>query len=728
MREIIRALSLAIALIALKTVADLQSFPDHPSALIGSPRRELVVDRRGLRLSSSFDNEWNHFEQLRLEEVPDTLVRAFVTAEDRRFYEHAGVDWSARLSAILSAIRSGRLFRGASTITEQVVRILHERPRTFWSRWVETWEAYALERKWEKNTILEFYINQVPYASRRRGVLQASRLYFRRDFSTLNPAELLSLAVLVRSPSQLDPRKNPERLKKRVSQLAQALGSIPLGETTLASLGAQGSEAERNISLEVEVSAPQFIRFARERQKILNASYGSIAPATLATTLDSELQVFAQRVLDDQIQKLKAKQVRHGALLIADHQSGEILAWVTSGDTDYDTVRVPRQPGSAIKPFVYGLALEKGWTAATLINDEPLFTAVGRGIHPIRNYSRTHYGPVTLREALGNSLNIPAIKAVKFVTPEALLALLKRAGFSSLHQTADHYGEGLALGSAEVSLFELVQAYAMLAEQGRFRPLKGLRNEVVDLGEAVFEPEIATLLTNILSDPKARLLEFGRHSILNFQIPTAVKTGTATDFRDAWAVGYNSRFIAGVWMGHLDRLPTDGNTGAKAPALILRSVMSFLAKREDSFLNALPLSSSLVAREICRMDGRIILASTSREGCAPYTEYFLQGTEGNIQAPPPVEPSHPRIAHPVAGMEVAWDPRVPKHSQALELRLENEGEAQDIEWVVDGKRFARTRKGSVLWPVERGPHRIHARVFRGDGAPLATEEIKFKVK
>jgi len=723
-RGMIIASVFAASLIAVKTLYDFRPPPASPWALTGQIQRQMIVDRRGDRLVDTYENRWNEFDQVAFSTVPEFLINSFLTSEDRKFYSHAGVDWQGRLSALSSALRRGEIHRGASTISEQVVRMLTPRPRTFWSRWMETWEAYALERKWDKVSIFEFYLNQVPYSGKRRGIAQAARYYFGRDLGTLNNAEMLSLAVLVRAPALFDPNSHSDRLLKRIEWLAHDMGVDPAKDESIQVAKLNGFDLSR--SSRIEVNAGAFSDFARKSFQKWRETHG-VSAGVIETTLDGSLQNFSQKILDYEIGNLKKKNVNHAALLIADHQSGEVLAWAVAGGTDYNTVLVARQPGSALKPFLYGLAFEKGWSPATVLIDEPLVTAVGRGVHPIRNYSREYYGPVTVREALGNSLNTPAIKTVKFVTPQALLEFLKQAQFSTLKESADFYGEGLALGSSEVSLFELVQAYSLFANKGRVRPLRWFKLEPTRLNETILDPMAASLVSHILRDPKARMLEFGSTSILNFPAPTSVKTGTATDYRDAWAVGFNGRYVVGIWMGDLDRRPTDGNTGARGPALLLRSVFNHL-NQEMPAVRPLALHENLLAQEVCKQDGRVVLKQN--QTCQSYTEYFVPGTEltARTLTAEPASLGKARISFPLPHVEVAWDPRLPESAQALELRVEDVGAKDHVRWWMNDKYLGETNQKSLLWPIVRGSQKLSAQIVRSDGSTENLHPVPFMVK
>ena len=310
------------------------------------------------------------------------------------------------------------------------------------------------------------------------------------------------------------------------------------------------------------------------------------------------------------------------------HVLDVLQAWVVGhayakGDsTDavmgYDTVITPRQPGSTMKPLLYATALEKGWTAATLINDNELAEAVGGGQHTFHNYSHIHYGLIRLREALGNSLNIPAVRTLKFVGTAPFLERLHDLGVNSLQQHPDFYGDGLALGNGEVTLYEMAQAYTVLARHGNFTPLT-FRQGASSTGASrqVFSPEVSSLIANILSDPDARSLEFGAG--LQFPVETAIKTGTSSDYRDAWAIGFDYAHTVAVWMGNLNDVPMDGVTGSLGPAMVLRSVFAQLNRGQDT--RGLWLSSKLVGADICRKDGR-----PSDGHCQSVPEWFLPGT------------------------------------------------------------------------------------------------------
>ena len=450
----------------------------------------------------------------------------------------------------------------------------------------------------------------------------------------------------------------------------------------------------------------------------------------LRTTLSAPLQQEIQDILDHRLRDLKRRGVQNGAVLAVDHQKNEILAWVNGGSVDevqdswIDPVVTPRQPGSTLKPFLYALALEKGWTTATLVEDLPLAAPVGHVLHTFHNYSRTHYGPLPLRYALGNSLNTPAVRTIQYVGVHNFLRCLENLGIHSLHRHPDYYGEGLALGNGEITLLELVRAYTVLASRGVYRPLKTIMDDEdrAHKGVRVFSTETASLMGNILSDPDARRLEFGQGSLLRFPVQTAVKTGTSSDYRDAWAVGYNDRFTVGVWVGNLDHQATHGVTGASGPALVLRSVFAELNRNRQT--QALFLSPQLVKVDICRET-----AQPFDDRCSSVSEWFVPGTEPRSKLSPRPDIKQPYLQRPTHGLQLAMDPRIPDNHEAFQFQMANLPENATVDWYVDGKLLATTPTRNYLWPLARGTHLAMARVWTPDDAsPMETARVNFMVK
>jgi penicillin-binding protein 1C len=712
----------SVAGLALATRASLRDFPQDLAALTGSAVKSQVLARDGTPLSYTLENAWNTTDALPLAAVPALLQNAFIVAEDQHFYQHHGVDWPARAAALWLDLRQGAPIRGASSITEQVVRMIHPRARNLWSRWVEGFEAARLDARLSKRQILEFYLNQVPYAERRRGVVQAAHLYFDRGLDTLSPGEQLALAVLVRSPAGMDLRHNPSRARRALEQLADRLQQR--GDLSTAQRAQVHSDPWVLNGAPAAPEASHFVRHA------LDAGRTGPVSAQVRTTLDPHVQLIAQKILDGALADLARRHVHDGALLVIDHRRNEILAWVVGRATPsrdaadsasgYDTLLTPRQPGSTMKPLLYALALERGWTAATLIDDAELSESMSGGQHTFHNYSHRHYGPLRLREALGNSLNIPAVKTLKFVGEDVFMERLHALGVTSLTQHPEFYGDGLALGNGEVSLYEMAQAYAALARAGRYQPLTLLANDSTPRPEvSVFTPAVATLIGNILADPDARMREFGRG--LQFPVETAIKTGTSTDYRDAWAIAFDYRHTIAVWMGNLDGAATDGVTGAVGPAMVLRTLFSELNRNQDT--RPLALSRDLERAKICRIDGRL-----ADDECDTTTEWFVPGTVPHADLnPEPATPQY-RVLQPTAGLQIAHDPRIPAEFEALPMQIAAVPGLSRVDWYVDGKLAAHTTDAHYPWPLERGTHSVKALVWTENGGGAhSTDDIRFYV-
>jgi penicillin-binding protein 1C len=706
--------TLAALTLGIATYRALREFPEDIAIVSGAARKSQVLAREGTPLSYTRENMWNTGELVSLAAVPALLQRAFIVAEDQHYYDHHGIDWTARLAAIWQDLRAGAVVRGASSITEQTVRILHPRPRNLWSRWIESIEATRLESRFSKTQILTFYLNQVPYAERRRGVVQAARLYFARGLDTLSPAEQLALAVLVRSPTGMDLRRNEPRARRAIEQLADRL--LQRGDLTPAQREQVRTDPLQLDATNATLDASHFVSHA------LAGADAQRMPDQIRTTLDPNTQMIAQRILDAALTRLAKRRVKDGAVLVIDHRRNEIQAWVVGRQTavGYDTVLTPRQPGSTMKPLLYALALEQGWTAATLIDDSELAESMGTGQHTFHNYSHVHYGPLRLREALGNSLNIPAVRTLKFVGQNRFLDRLHAVGITSLAQHPDFYGDGLALGNGEVSLYEMAQAYTVLARQGRYRPLTILSEDAEPRADArIFAPEIATLIGNILADPDARALEFGRG--LQFPVETAIKTGTSTDYRDAWAIAFDYRHTIAVWMGNLDGSATNGVTGAVGPAMVLRTLFSELNRNQDT--HDLALSRALIQAKICRRDGL-----PADEACASTTEWFAPGTLPARSGTPRGAAVQYRVLQPTVGLHVAHDPRIPAELEALPMQVAAVPGLQRVDWYIDGKQVSSTTVAHYAWPLARGSHEVYTKIWDDAASePHETEPVRFQV-
>jgi len=704
-----------VAMLSIATSSSIKAFPDDLQTHIAVTKKNTYLDRYGHRLNTTYENDWNIYDVVRLHDIPEFLRDAFLLSEDKRFFTHTGVDWLARANAARQNLLAGHIVRGASTITEQVVRMLHPRPRTFWARWIEGFEACALERKFSKLEILEFYLNQVPYKAKRRGVVQAAHYYFDRDLSTLNRKEMLALAILVRSPRWLDPKKQLASLDRSIADL---IGRLELAQEAKSQVSQQKLALGQGASKQ---NMAHFIRYADD-----NIERYPLNSSAVNTTIDLDLQTKIQQILDSRLDSLQARHVDNGAVLVVDHTTNEILAWVVgyAGKqqkqyNEINAVTVRRQPGSTLKPLLYAKALEQGWTAASMLDDTPLEESVGLGMHTYHNYSRDHYGLISLREALGNSLNIPAIRAIQFVGPAQFLSFLHDLGIESLTGHPNVYGDGLALGNGEIQLLELVQAYTVLARMGDFKPLAIFEGEQSsNRSHRILSEDIASLIADIMSDPGAREKEFGWNSLLNFPYQTAVKTGTSSDYHDAWAIGFNDRYTVGIWVGNLDYRAMNKVTGSTGAVLALRSIFNELNKTRE--VRRLFFSKNLIKHRVCIETGL-----PADEESEARDEWFVPGT---VPCGDEKVKERVRVRKPSNGLMMAMDPRIPDQDEYFEFAISNVPGIRKVKWYVNDEFAGQSEKATFVWPLSRGSYRAKAEVFfRDRDAAVLTDEVAYTV-
>jgi len=680
-----------------------------------------VTAMDGTPLTISFRGRYNQAAVRDLSAIPSLLRKAFVMAEDQRFWRHSGIDWAARLAALWGNLWAGRNKRGASTIAEQAVRIIHPRPRTYWSHWVAGFDAQRLVQRFGRAQVLAFYLNQVPYAAQRRGVVQAAPYYFGRDLGALNAAQQLALAVLVRSPEGYDPRQHPTRLRQAVNTLAKRL--LDAGDIHADQYRAIQHAALQPKQRPLAVDAGPFVIQARRQAR----EYGFTGQA-LRTTLDAELQQAVQQRLRAQQQALASANVRNAAALVVDNSSGGVLAWAVApaGDPyDIDPVVTPRQPGSTLKPFVYGLALaELGWQADRVLMDTPLSERVQEGIHHYRNYSGKHYGPVSVRYALGNSLNIPAVRVAQAVGVRKIVTLFRALGFQDFTQSMDHYGAAIVLGDGAVSLFDLVQGYASLARRGNFLPLTLLADTIQPEPPAVMPGAVTSLVADILSDPEARAAEFGHDSLLNLPSPTAMKTGTSSDYHDSWTVGFDDQYTVGVWMGRLDGGVTQKITGAHGAAPVVRQIFKVL--RQQAPYAGLWLSPELQSFPSCQRLGPPPCIER-QEWRLPEQSSSPKTTRTNAAHAVKI----PRIKQPLANEQLAIDPRTPRSAQTYRFRLETAGhDIRKVVWRLNDQPLSGRPEEdfSQRWRIQPGQHQLRASVWVAErDAPYELGPVPFSV-
>ncbi len=646
---------------------------------------ELRVDPYGRRL------EWTP-----LSAISPALVDALVAAEDRRFHAHGGVDWLAAGAAALAVFTGGER-GGASTISMQLAALLDSRIRASGKRdldhkWLQMRAALAMERVLDKGQVLEAYLNLVTFRGELQGIAAASLGLFDKAPAALTAPEAAILAALVRGPNAA---------VSVVSRRACGVTRRLVDDADCESLDARVRDA--------------FSRGAKLRQRVADAPH--VARRLLArgttwvrSTLDARLQSLATRTLRDVLSSLRHRNARDGAVLVVDNLTGEVLAYVGNGgdnpDAYYvDGVRAPRQAGSTLKPFLYGLAIEqRRLTAASFLDDSPVSLQTPTGAYVPQNYDNRFRGRVSVRTALAGSVNVPAVRALMLTGVDAFADRLRAVGFEHVTQPGDYYGYSLALGSAEVTLWQLVAAYRALAAGGEILPLTLAPRARPVPPRSVMEPGAAFIVADILADRGARAGTFGLDNVLSLGIPASVKTGTSKDMRDNWCVGFTGRYTVGVWVGNFDGEPMHDVSGVSGAAPAWARIMAALHDGRPPHRRAPP---SNVER------ARVDLAGVE----PPRLEWFLEGTTTHSVVPLAARAAAPRIRYPGQGMIMAIDADIPPAHQRVFFETTTGG---DFAWRLNGDPVD-ARAG---WAPVPGTHELEL----VDAGGAVVDHVRFIVR
>ncbi len=628
----------------LSTLSDLRA--QHRSSLVS------VLDRRGEPLAQlRQDHRQLQLDWLALEDHSPALIRMVLRAEDQDFERHAGVDFAALLAALRQQAQGGK--RGASTISMQLVGMLdadlardrRTQTRSVGQKISQATSALWLERRWSKAQILEAYLNKVPLSGELVGMAAASRALFGKAAHGLNEQESAILAAMLRAPNAA-----PATIARRACQLLQASAcELMEGQVRIALSQARRPDL---------VDKPLAAHYARH---LLRPD--SVLP--LRTTIDARLQRLANEALQRHLRELMRQQVEDGAVLVLDRLSGEVLAWVGSSGSLSDAAQVDyvlarRQAGSTLKPFLYAQAIEeRRLTAASLLDDRPVDLSTVAGLYVPRNYEAQYAGPVSARTALASSLNIPAVRVAVMLTPERVFQTLSGLGLR-MRESGGYFGYSIALGSAEVSLQELTQAYRQLS--------------LLDRRSAGLSPASKFIVGDMLADNPARALTFGLNSPLATRGWAAAKTGTSKDMRDNWCIGFTDRYVIGVWVGNASGEPMHRVSGVTGAAPIWAELVQALHRDQVS---RPPQAPAGLVRQALQFEGAA--QDVARQ------EWFLPGTERSLVRLESSAQQAPRILHPVSGTILALDPDIPPQQQRLVLRAS--GRAPGQFWQVDGQRL-----------------------------------------
>jgi penicillin-binding protein 1C len=649
------------------------------------PSEAYLLDRNGKPLHElRMDFTVRRLPWVGVDQVSPALISALLTAEDRRFYQHHGVDWRALAVGSLGPL-VGKPARGASTLTMQLAAMLDPQlapgqgRRTLAQKCAQLRAALELEETWGKPEVLEAYLNLVGFRGELQGIAATARAFFGKQPSGLSENEALVLAAVLPSPNG-----GASRIGNRACAIAKAgqlAADCPGLQALVASVLSRAWQIDPSVELAPHL-ARQLLKIPGER---------------LSTTLDAAIQRLAFNAVNQQLRGLAGSNVRDGAALVVDNETGEVLAYVGSAGpfskaAKVDGIRARRQAGSTLKPFLYGLTLEKRYlTAASILDDAPIHLETDSGLYIPQNYDRDYKGRVSVRTALASSLNIPAVRALVLIGVGRFRDRLRDFGYLSISQPGEYYGFSLALGSAEVSLLEQVNAYRALANGGFYAPLHFRLGEKAGMPQQVLDESAAFIIADILSDRTGRAVTFGLSNPLATRFWAAVKTGTSKDMRDNWCIGFSRKYTVGVWVGNFEgdsMQDVSGVTGA-APAWL--EIMNALQVNQVS--NPPESATGVVRRDI-----RYLPAVEP-----PRSEWFMAGTETDVVRLAESSTQASRIVSPANGVIIALDPDIPYENQAVFFTARP---AQaSLDFMLDGKILGGAAN-SLKWRLTPGRHKL----------------------
>jgi penicillin-binding protein 1C len=707
--------------VALALAAALTELPPELAERRPPSTGVVLRDRSAAVLRELRGDDGARARWITLDEAGPRFPRALVAAEDLRFYRHPGVDPIAILRAALQDLAARRVVSGASTLTQQLARALFKRPRTLRGKLAEMALAIRIEWSLSKGEILEQYQNRIAFGPSLRGVEAASRAYFDKPARDLSLAEAAALASLPRGPSLYDPAKGAERLLRRRDRVLGRMRGAGLASADEVERAAR-EPLVKSPGAGLGLSAPHLVRavMAGAIEPPLGPLRNRAREITL--TIDRSLQREIEVLAAFAVRGLRGRHVSAAAVVVLENATCEILAYVGSPDIEdaarlghNDGVLALRQPGSALKPFVYELAMERlGWTAATALPDVELYLPTRDGDYHPNNYDGRFHGPVRIREALADSFNVPAVFTAAALGPARVLERLRALGLLSLGEDAEHYGAAIALGDGEVRLLDLAAAYAAIARGGALLPPRAVKAAVGKDGASiplpaakpipVMDPGAAYVVTSILADPEARLASFGPGSPLELPFPAAAKTGTSKGFRDNLAVGFTPEVTVAVWVGNFDGSPMEGVSGVSGAGPLFHDALIAAMRGRPAGGFAEP--AGLEEATVCSLSGEL-----PGPACEHTRREVFARVGGRRTLPERTCPMHERVRVDVAtGLRAG-----PACSSGVEARSFERFGAELSAW-------ARTA-GRTLAPEAYAP-----RCPEGDAARAATGDARGRMR
>lgn len=709
--------------------------------LVAPPPTPILLDRQGDFLAQfgavvtdpdgARRTEYGYWP---LAALPERVAAATVALEDRRFWNHPGVDALAVLRASWQAASDGRVRSGASTLAMQVARMQHPAPRTLWNKLVEAGVALLVTQRYGQDAVLRHYLQIAPYGNGSHGIAHAARWYFDKPVQDLAWAEIAFLTAIPQAPGRMNPYR-PEGRRAIVRRGARLLGLLAergvitaeerrLAETQIQSLRPR-ERGRRPPELHALLHVGRLLQrdgLPRGREPLLRA------------TLDLGLQRDIAALIEAAWPEWRELGAEQAAVLVVERAGFAVRAALGSRDYFHspagavDFLHVPRSPGSTLKPFLYALALDRDrLTPASWLPDQP------EGAAGIGNADGRFLGPLRPRQALANSRNVPAIHLLRRVGLSSFFALLRQLDLSGgmRHSDPDRWGLSLALGGLPTTLERLVRAYGALADDGRLPSLRWYEGQPAPAARPVLSPAAARQVTLFLADPLARLPSFPRYGPTDYPFAVALKTGTSQGYRDAWIVAYSAEYLVGVWIGRGDVNPMRRMTGGRAPAALARAILLRLHRSPPGEIGEadFPPPAGYRPAELCLhpvppgepcartlrewVPPDLLVAAPPLVSSGPAEVAGLRPTPSDSPQDAPVEVT---IVAPEANARLWRNPEAPAVANRIALKAVVRGPVAQVVWYVDDQPYGIAAAGQPLyWPLQKGTHHFQARLpFRDE--------------
>jgi penicillin-binding protein 1C len=718
------------------------------ASLVSPPASEIVFDRNGAFITQIAhgrqENNKVDYGFWPLQATPDRIMRATLVLEDRRFYDHPGVDWRAVLRAGWANVTHRSRQQGASSVAMQVARMQQPGPRSLASKIREAATGLAIVARNGHDATLKHYLRIAPYGNGSHGVAHAARFYFDKPLDDLSWAQAALLAAIPKAPGRMNiAREDGLRLATaRARRAIERLTKEGALDEAQAALALRELAAMRPVALK---RRPDMLHLALRYEHLVRD--GRVRAASpfeprIDATIDLSVEEHVARLARRYLALFRSAGARQAAVMVTERGANAIVADVGSIGYDdpqagaFDFTRIVRSPGSTLKPFIYALAFERGALKAT-----DLLADVPEGASGVNNADGQFLGLLTPRQALANSRNVPATNLLRRTGLEANFEFLHELGLHNLETPAESFGVSMAIGALPTRLEDLMRAYAMLADDGVMHDLSFARGQALRAPRRLLSQDSARLITSFLSDPQARLPSFPRYGALEYPFAVAVKTGTSQNYRDAWTLAFSQRFVVGVWMGRGDAGAMRGVGGAASAARLAHAVLDFLhhAKPGEIMTESFAPPPERVSIELCqggldvgentkqfipnRNDPGALCGQTLREWATP--QELGTASPGDLAPARPTEVTTRTIsltiATPEHNMHIWRNPEQPAGLNKLALKLEAGAPDVEIVWMIDGEPFALARSDeTIFWPMKSGAHRIVARLSL---APVASKPV-----